>query len=66
MENLKKELELATIPILPIRKEYKIGIIGAGFIVRNCHLVAYRKAGFNPYAITSLDLEQSKDGSSST
>jgi predicted dehydrogenase len=61
VEDLKKELELATIPILPIRKEYKIGIIGAGFIVRNCHLVAYRKASFNPYAITSLDLEQSKE-----
>ncbi len=61
MENLKKELEQATLPILPHNKDYKIGIIGAGFIVRNCHLVAYRKAGFNPYAITSLDKEQSRE-----
>lgn len=60
-ELLRKELEAATIPVMPENKDYKIGIIGAGFIVRNCHLVAYRKAGFNPYAITSLDLEQSKE-----
>lgn len=53
MENVQKELELATIPQMPKRKDYKIGIIGAGFIVKGCHLVAYQKAGFNPYAITS-------------
>ena len=58
---LRQELEAATIPVMPKNKDYKIGIIGAGFIVRNCHLAAYRKAGFNPYAITSLDLEQSKE-----
>ena len=46
---------------MPKRLDYRIGIIGAGFIVRNCHLEAYRKAGFNPVAITSLDLEQSKE-----
>lgn len=28
--------------------------------MRDCHLVAYRDAGFNPYAITSLELEESK------
>jgi predicted dehydrogenase len=61
MNDIKKELELATLPTLPKKKDYKIGIIGAGFIVRNCHLVAYKKAGFNPYAITSLSLEQSKE-----
>lgn len=58
---LRRELELATLPVMPKRKDYKIGIIGAGFIVRNCHLVAYRKAGFHPYAITSLDLSQSQE-----
>lgn len=61
MNNLKEKLEQATLPVLPKKKDYKIGIIGAGFIVRNCHLVAYRKAGFNPCAITSLDLEQSRE-----
>ena len=61
MEQIKRELELATLPEMSKRLDYRIGIIGAGFIVRNCHLEAYRKAGFNPVAITSLDLEQSKE-----
>ena len=61
MDSIKEKLEQATLPIMPKKKDYKIGVIGAGFIVRNCHLVAYRKAGFTPYAITSLDIEQSKE-----
>lgn len=44
MEQIKRELELATLPEMPKRLDYRIGIIGAGFIVRNCHLEAYRKA----------------------
>jgi predicted dehydrogenase len=38
---------------LPTRRDYRIGILGSGFIVSDCHLVAYRKAGFNPVAIAS-------------
>src|SRR5216117_623993 len=38
---------------LPRRKDFRIGILGAGFIVNDCHLVAYRKAAFNPVAIAS-------------
>src|SRR5688572_2419548 len=38
---------------LPDRKDFRIGILGSGFIVNDCHLVAYRKAGFNPVAIAS-------------
>src|SRR5437660_1038530 len=38
---------------LPGRKDFRIGILGAGFIVNDCHLVAYRKAGFNPVGIAS-------------
>ncbi len=38
---------------LPVRKDFRIGILGSGFIVNDCHLVAYRKAGFNPVAIAS-------------
>src|SRR5947199_2520063 len=38
---------------LPHRKDFRIGILGSGFIVNDCHLVAYRKAGFNPVAIAS-------------
>ena len=43
---------------MPNKKDYKIGIIGSGFIVQGCHLVAYKKAGFNPYAISSLELDR--------
>jgi predicted dehydrogenase len=38
---------------LPRRKDFRIGILGSGFIVNECHLVAYRKAGFNPVAIAT-------------
>jgi predicted dehydrogenase len=33
--------------------DWRIGCLGAGFIMRDCHLVAYRNAGFNPVAIAS-------------
>jgi predicted dehydrogenase len=46
-------MDLSIHPKLPTRRDYRIGIIGSGFIVNECHLVAYRKAGFNPVAITS-------------
>jgi len=41
------------LPALPHRKDWRIGLVGAGFIITDCHLVAYRNAGFNPVAITS-------------
>jgi predicted dehydrogenase len=40
-------------PTLPRRRDWRIGCAGAGFIVADCHLVAYRSAGFNPVAIAS-------------
>src|SRR5919199_3211691 len=43
------------LPRLPRRKDVGIGCAGAGFIMRDCHLVAYRQAGLNPVAITSRD-----------
>src|SRR5262249_19412027 len=46
-------LALDSLPRLPRRKDFRIGCIGAGFIMRDCHLVAYRQAGFNPIAIAS-------------
>ncbi|WP_069999790.1 Gfo/Idh/MocA family protein [Cellulosilyticum sp. I15G10I2] len=46
-------------PELPKRMDFRIGVIGAGAIVRNCHLRAYADVGFNSYAITSLSLEES-------
>ncbi|HYV30969.1 MAG TPA: Gfo/Idh/MocA family oxidoreductase, partial [Candidatus Binatia bacterium] len=43
---------------LPRRKDVRIGILGSGFIVNDCHLVAYRKAGFNPVAIASRNRQR--------
>ncbi len=49
------DLSLDYLPRLPKRKDFRIGCAGAGFIMRDCHLVAYRQAGFNPVAIASRD-----------
>jgi len=46
-------MDLAIHSPMPRRKDFRIGILGSGFIVNDCHLVAYRKAGFNPVAIAS-------------
>lgn len=40
-------------PPLLRRRDWRIGVVGSGFIIRDCHLVAYRNAGFNPVAIAS-------------
>src|SRR5580765_11319 len=47
------DMNLDYLPKLPQRKDWRIGCVGAGFIMRDCHLVAYRQAGFNPVAIAS-------------
>src|SRR5947209_5798859 len=49
------DLSLDYLPRLPRRKDFRIGCAGAGFIMRDCHLVAYRQAGFNSVAIASRD-----------
>src|SRR5687767_15590996 len=46
-------MDLNIHPPMPRKKDVRIGILGSGFIVNDCHLVAYRKAGFNPVAIAS-------------
>ena len=54
-------MELNIHPPLPRRKDFRIGILGSGFIVKDCHLVAYRKAGFNPVAIASRTREHATE-----
>jgi predicted dehydrogenase len=54
------DLNLNIEPEMPKRKDYRIGCIGSGFIMRDCHLVAYRDAGFNPIAIASRTYENAK------
>jgi predicted dehydrogenase len=51
---------LAHLPRLPKRKDFRIGCVGAGFIMRDCHLLAYRQAGFNPVAIASRSPERAQ------
>lgn len=52
--------DLGHLPRLPRRRDWRIGCVGAGFIMRDCHLVAYREAGFNPVAIASRDIASAK------
>lgn len=54
------ELSLNYRPTLPHRKDWRIGCAGAGFIVQDCHLVAYQQAGFNPVAIASRKVETAR------
>jgi len=37
----------------PLRKDYRIGIIGAGFVIRDVQIPAYRHAGYTVAAIAS-------------
>jgi predicted dehydrogenase len=45
--------DLDYLPHLPSKTDYRIGVVGAGFIVRDVQLAAYRKAGFDVVAIAS-------------
>jgi predicted dehydrogenase len=50
------DLSSAYQPRLPrLPKSLPIGCVGAGFIMRDCHLVAYHQAGFEVVAIASRD-----------
>jgi predicted dehydrogenase len=54
------DLPLDYLPRMARRGDWRIGCIGAGFIMRDCHLVAYRQAGFNPIAIASRNPQNAK------
>jgi len=53
-------LDLDYRPRMPRNRSVGIGCIGAGFIMADCHLVAYREAGFRPVAITSRDADRAR------
>src|SRR5436190_17650893 len=57
-------LSLDHLPRLPRRKDFRIGCVGAGFIMRDCHLVAYRNAGFEPVAIASRNGASAREAAS--
>lgn len=53
MARSRIDLDLKIDPIMPKKKDFGIGCIGSGFIMRDVQLVAYNNAGFNPVAIAS-------------
>src|SRR5436305_153099 len=53
-------IDLRIHPPLPQRRDARIGVLGSGFIISDCHLVAYRKAGFNPVTIASRNPENAR------
>ncbi len=53
MDNIQAEIKLDYLPRMPKNRQMAIGCIGTGFIMADCHLVAYRNAGFNPVAIAA-------------
>ena len=59
--NAPIDLDLRYVPTLPRRRDVRIGCVGAGFIMADCHLVAYRQAGFNPVAISSRRSERAAE-----
>ena len=48
--------DLGHLFVPPKRLDVGIGVVGAGFIVRDCHLVAYAEAGFRVVGLTSRTL----------
>ncbi|HEU5118196.1 MAG TPA: Gfo/Idh/MocA family oxidoreductase, partial [Isosphaeraceae bacterium] len=50
---MTEEQDLRHLPPMPQRRDLPIGCIGAGFIMKDCHLVAYQQAGFPVAGITS-------------
>lgn len=47
-------------PRYPAKAKYKIGIVGAGEIVKHCHLPAYQMAGFEVVAICDNDFAKAQ------
>ncbi|MGE3315056.1 MAG: Gfo/Idh/MocA family protein [Planctomycetaceae bacterium] len=58
MSNVALDLDYR--PRLPRDTSPGIGCVGAGFIMADCQLVAYRAAGFNPVAISSRTRERAE------
>lgn len=58
---MKVDLNLEHQAALPRYRGYKIGVIGAGFIVRDVQLPAYQNAGYHVEAITAQDVAQARE-----
>ena len=60
LRSYSRIMDLNIHPRLPSKRDYRIGCIGSGFIMSDCHLVAYRKAGFNVAGIASRTVENAR------
>lgn len=60
VNTLVNKIISATEPLPVVRKDWRIGCIGSGFIMNDCHLVAYRDLGFKAAAIASKTRENSE------
>src|SRR3954467_8901077 len=58
--NTTAAIQLDYLSHMPQDKSMPIGCIGSGFIMADCHLVAYRQSGFNPVAIASRNKANSQ------
>lgn len=54
-------IDLKIGPPMPQRKDFRIGVLGSGFVVDANQLVAYRKAGFGVAAIASRRPERARE-----
>jgi len=54
-------LDLDYLPRMPRNERVGIGCIGTGFIMADCHLVAYRNAGFQPVAIAARNMDRTRE-----
>lgn len=59
-DNAMPSHQVDYLPKMPLDKSIGIGCIGSGFIMADCHLVAYRQAGFNPVAIAARNWEHTQ------
>ena len=60
MNKLCNDIIAATEFPLPVKKDYKIGCLGSGFIMADCQLEAYRQNGFCVKGIASRTYENAR------
>ena len=58
---MELNFEIDHLPRPPLRSDFGIGAVGAGFIMRDIQLVAYRNAGFSVAGITSRTPEIARE-----
>lgn len=64
MSTSKIDLDMAIHPKMPSKRDWGIGCIGSGFIMKDVQLVAYKNSGFRPVAIASRTRENAEAAAS--